>query len=52
MSTFWLVFHCLLTPAPCAHTSGLACDEDNQPEMSEDRVKSWVAQIKKEGMPL
>merc|ERR1719171_3406937 len=25
---------------------GLACDEDNQPEMSEDRAKAWVAQIK------
>merc|ERR1712194_18060 len=31
---------------------GLACDEDNQPEMSEDRVKGWLAQIKGEGMPL
>ena len=31
---------------------GLACDEDNQPEMSEDRVKAWIAQIKGEGMPL
>jgi len=31
---------------------GLACDEDNQPEMSEDRAKSWVGQIKGEGMPL
>ena len=31
---------------------GLPCDEDNQPEMSEDRVKAWVAQIKGEGMPL
>merc|ERR1711935_914678 len=30
---------------------GLACDEDNQPEMSEDRVKAWIAQIKGEGMP-
>lgn len=36
---------------PCART-GLACDEDNQPEMSEDRVKAWIAQIKGEGMPL
>ena len=36
---------------PCAR-AGLACDEDNQPEMSEDRVKAWVAQIKGEGMPL
>merc|ERR1719502_1439961 len=31
---------------------GLPCDEDNQPEMSEDRVKGWIAQIKGEGMPL
>merc|ERR1719333_1065553 len=31
---------------------GLACDEDNQPELSEERAKAWVAQIKGEGMPL
>jgi len=31
---------------------GLPCDEDNQPELSEERVKAWVAQIKGEGMPL
>jgi len=31
---------------------GLACDEDNQPEMSEERVTAWVAQLKSEGMPL
>ena len=31
---------------------GLACDEDNQPDMSEERVKAWIAQIKGEGMPL
>merc|ERR1719191_2582326 len=31
---------------------GLACDEDNEPEKSEDRVKAWIAQIKGEGMPL
>merc|ERR1719379_1120777 len=31
---------------------GLACDEDNQPEMSEERVTKWIAQIKGEGMPL
>merc|ERR1711990_743139 len=31
---------------------GLACDEDNEPEMSEDRVNAWVDQIKGEGMPL
>ena len=32
--------------------AGLACDEDNQPDMSEERVNAWVAQIKGEGMPL
>merc|ERR1719191_2555063 len=31
---------------------GLPCDEDNQPDMSEDRVNAWVDQIKGEGMPL
>ena len=31
---------------------GLPTDEDNQPELSEERVKAWVAQIKGEGMPL
>ena len=31
---------------------GLACDEDNQPDMSEDRVNAWIDQIKGEGMPL
>ena len=31
---------------------GLACDEDNQPDMSEERVNAWVDQIKGEGMPL
>ena len=31
---------------------GLACDEDNEPDKSEERVKSWIAQIKGEGMPL
>merc|ERR1712039_95233 len=31
---------------------GLPCDEDNEPDMSEDRVKAWVAQLKSEGMPL
>ena len=31
---------------------GLPCDEDNEPDQSEDRVKAWVAQIKGEGMPL
>merc|ERR1719327_78368 len=30
---------------------GLPCDEDNQPDMSEERVKAWVAQLKGEGMP-
>ena len=27
---------------------GLAIDEDNQPELTEARVKTWVAQIKRE----
>jgi len=27
---------------------GLAIDEDNQPELTEKRVQSWVAQLKKE----
>mgnify|MGYP006095148323 CR=1 FL=1 len=31
---------------------GLPCDEDNQPDMSEDRVNAWIDQIKGEGMPL
>ena len=31
---------------------GLACDEDNEPEMSEERVTAWISQIKGEGMPL
>merc|ERR1719182_726977 len=31
---------------------GLACDEDNQPDMSEERVNAWIDQIKGEGMPL
>merc|ERR1719159_1669395 len=31
---------------------GLPCDEDNQPEMSEERVAAWISQIKGEGMPL
>merc|ERR1719359_1717017 len=29
---------------------GLACDEDNQPDLSEERCQAWVAQIKGEGM--
>ena len=32
--------------------AGLPCDEDNQPDQSEERVKAWIAQIKGEGMPL
>jgi flavodoxin I len=28
---------------------GLMCDEDNQYDMSDDRAKSWVAQLKDEG---
>ena len=31
---------------------GLTCDEQNQFDMSEDRVKEWVVKIKGEGMPL
>ena len=31
---------------------GLPCDEDNQPDMSEERAKAWIAQLKSEGMPL
>merc|ERR1711937_448342 len=31
---------------------GLPCDEDNQSDTSEDRVKAWIEQIKGEGMPL
>jgi len=31
---------------------GLACDEDNESDKSEDRVKAWISQIKGEGMPL
>ncbi|MCD8486716.1 MAG: flavodoxin FldA [Desertifilum sp.] len=27
---------------------GLAVDEDNQPELTEERVKTWVAQLKRE----
>jgi len=28
---------------------GLMCDEDNQYELSEDRAKAWVEQLKGEG---
>merc|ERR1712086_439451 len=31
---------------------GLPCDEDNQPELSEECVAAWITQIKGEGMPL
>jgi len=31
---------------------GLPCDQDNEDDQSEDRVKAWVAQLKGEGMPL
>merc|ERR1711933_141966 len=31
---------------------GLPCDEDNESDMTEERVASWVTQIKGEGMPL
>ena len=28
---------------------GLMCDEDNQSDLSEERVNAWVAQLKEEG---
>jgi len=28
---------------------GLMCDEDNQYDLSDDRAKAWVAQLKEEG---
>lgn len=31
---------------------GLPLDQDNEDDMTEDRVASWVAQLKSEGMPL
>jgi len=31
---------------------GLPLDQDNEPDMTEARVKAWVAQIKSEGMPV
>jgi flavodoxin I len=31
---------------------GLPCDEDNQPDLSEERVNAWVAQLKGEGMAI
>merc|ERR1711933_596529 len=31
---------------------GCPFDEDNQSDMSQDRAKAWVAQLKSEGMPL
>merc|ERR1719373_58937 len=31
---------------------GLPLDEDNENDMTEERVESWVSQIKGEGMPL
>merc|ERR1719240_903660 len=31
---------------------GLATDEDNESEKTEDRAKAWVEQLKSEGMPL
>jgi len=31
---------------------GLPLDQDNEDEMTEDRIASWVTQIKGEGMPL
>jgi flavodoxin I len=37
---------------PLSQFVGLACDEDNQPDLSEERVNAWIDQIKGEGMPL
>merc|ERR1719330_2304559 len=31
---------------------GLPCDEDNESDMTEERVSAWVKQLKSEGMPL
>jgi len=31
---------------------GLMCDEDNQDDLSEDRAKAWIEQLKGEGMAL
>jgi flavodoxin I len=31
---------------------GLPLDGDNEPDKTEDRVKTWVAQLKSEGMPI
>merc|ERR1719330_1204410 len=31
---------------------GLPCDEDNESDMTEERVSAWVQQLKSEGMPL
>ena len=46
------VFCATLSPLRPRMCAGLPCDEDNQPDQSEERVKAWVAQIKGEGMPL
>merc|ERR1712050_134892 len=31
---------------------GLPCDEDNQSDMTDDRISAWLEQLKSEGMPL
>merc|ERR1711985_135459 len=31
---------------------GMPCDQDNEDDMTEGRVKAWVSQLKGEGMPL
>ena len=31
---------------------GMPFDEDNQADLSEERAKAWIAQLKAEGMPL
>ena len=34
---------------PFALNPRLMCDEDNQYDLSEERAKKWVAQLKEEG---
>jgi flavodoxin I len=38
--------------APDGKFLGLPLDQDNEDDMTADRVKAWVAQIKSEGMPV
>ena len=40
----------LVSPiVPFALNPRLMCDEDNQYDLSEERAKKWVAQLKEEG---